>query len=131
VSAELRVKFAELVRRQAVPYFIRVRAKERTLADLNDYAATFLKHLQSTHAADVRGGMASVERQTRLGGNLEYARRLYAQRASPHGAHAASLLETSLRTLLDAQRESTFAKDLMIAMAAAPSDEARTAARAS
>lgn len=112
VSPELRQKFAELVRQQVTPFLARIAADRKRLADMDDYAAMLLKHLQSTHAADVRALMPERERQQRLTQNLEYARRLFAQRAQTHGPRAVALLDQRLAALSDAQPPSVLSRDL-------------------
>lgn len=111
-SPDLRLKFAELVRQQATPFLTRIAAERRRLAELDEYAAVLLKHLQTTHAADVRSLMPERERQLRLSQNLDYARRLYAQRAQAHGPRAAGLLEQRVASVADAQAASVLGRDL-------------------
>jgi hypothetical protein len=112
-TPELRQKFADLVRQQATPFLARIMADRRQLADLDDYAAVLIKHLASMHAADVKARVPERDRQQRLSQNLEYARRLYAQRAQKQGPHAAARLDERLAATADAKRNSAFGRDLL------------------
>ena len=118
VSPDVRRKFAELVRQQAAPFLARLAGERKQLADLDEYAAVLLKHLQSTHATDVRSSTPKDERHKRLSDNLEYARRLFAQRAHAQGPTAAALFDERLRAVVSDQSATAFGRDLGAALGA-------------
>jgi hypothetical protein len=109
---ELRIKYAELVRRVATPLLGQLMNERRELAALDNYAGLLVKQLQTTHAADVRAGAPEVERLTHLSQNLDYARRLFAQRAHAQGPRAALLLDEQLSAITDADKNAPLGRDL-------------------
>ena len=128
VSPDLRLKFAELLRQQVGPFLARLAMERKRLADLEEYAAVVIRHLQSTHAADVRASMAEGERRKRLGQNVEYARQLFAHRADPKSG---GLLEDRLRDAADVKPQTTFATDLSAALERIAFDASQPSARTS
>ena len=131
VNPDLRLKFAELVRQQVAPFLARIAAERRRFTDLEDYAAVLVRHLQSTHAADVRASMAAGERRKRLEQNVEYARRLFAQRADSQDPRAGGLLEDRLHQVIEAERPTAFGGDLAAAIEQAAFDASQPSARTS
>ena len=111
---ELRSKFAELVRRRATPVLTRVVAQAKALAELDEYAALLLTEIEHTYAADLEASKDTpdAERQQQLMDNLDYARRLYGQRATSEGPWAAGLFEQRLFTAVEARSATRFGRDL-------------------
>jgi hypothetical protein len=113
---ELRTKFAELVRRQAVPILARLVAEARTFAELDEYAALLVTELEQTYAADFEAAKDAPdkERQQQLKDNLDYARRLYAQRAPAEGPRAKALFDRKSSAAVDARKSTPFGRDLAV-----------------
>jgi predicted nucleic acid-binding Zn-ribbon protein len=111
---ELRSKFAELVRRHAVPILARLVAEARVLAELDEYATLLLTELEQTYTADFEAAkdIPEAERRRQLKDNLDYARRLYGQRAEPEGARAAAVFEQRLFAAIESRKASPFGHDL-------------------
>ena len=131
VNPELRLKLAELVRQQVTPFVSRIATEQKRLTDLDEYATVLVRHLQSTHAADVRTTMAEGERHKRLGQNIEYARQLFAQRADGQGTRAGGLFEDRLREAIEAHPPTTFSRDLVAALERIAFDASQPSARTS
>jgi hypothetical protein len=87
----------------------------KALAELKAYAGSLLRELEQMHAADVQAGMTAEELQTRLKGNLEYARSIYSSRIALEGADAAALLEDELGSIIQSQNGTPFGRDLAAA----------------
>jgi hypothetical protein len=85
-----------------------------------------VNEIEHIYNADATTGKKSEELQSRLRENLQCARQIYAQRVTPEGPFAATLLEEQLA--LQAQTGSAFGRDVAAvvgrAAAAAPSLEA-------
>jgi hypothetical protein len=111
---ELRSKFAELVRRRALPILTRVVAQAKALAELDEYSALLLTEIEHIYAADLDAAKETpdAERQHQLMENTDYARRLYAQRAASEGPWAAGLFEQRLFTAAEARNGTRFGRDL-------------------
>lgn len=114
---ELRLKFAQLLQCQAVPLLARLLAEAKALAELDEYATLLVNELEQTYKAEVKGSAhgahgSDAERRTQMKEDIEYARRLYAQRAAPEGPRAAELLEQRLLAACDARADTPFGRDL-------------------
>ena len=111
---ELRLNFARLLQDQAVPVLARLSAEAKALAELDEYATLLVNELEQTYKAEVKGSArgSDAERRSQMKEDLEYARRLYAQRAVPEGPRAAELFEQRLLTACDARADTPFGRDL-------------------
>jgi hypothetical protein len=111
---EIRLKFAQLLQCQAVPLLARLSAEVKALAELDEYATLLVNELEQTYRAEVKGSAhgSDAERRTQMKEDVEYARRLYAQRAAPEGSRAAELLEQRLLATCDARADTPFGRDL-------------------
>jgi hypothetical protein len=111
---ELRLKFAQLLQCQAVPLLARLSAEAKALAELDEYATLLVNELEQTYKVEVKGNArtSDAERRTQMKEDLEYARRLYAQRAAPEGPRAAELFEQRLLAACDARADTPFGRDL-------------------
>ena len=129
-AGDVDARFAEAMQQHAAALLARLTNELKTLAELQAYAGSLLRELEQMHAADVQAGMAGQELQSRLKGNLEYARSIYGSRIALEGADAAALLDEALAALLDANQGAPFGRDLAAA-AGRPAVAARSAAEAS
>ena len=125
--ADPRTRFADAVRHYAVALLMRVTKELKALAELQKYAASLLKEMEQMYDADVEAGISGADLQTRLVGNLEFARSIYGSRTQMEGADAATLLDDELTALLEARKGTPFARDLSAAAGHSP----RSAAEAS
>ena len=64
------------------------------------------------YAADTQAGKNDEERRSRLKDTIECARQLYAQRAALEGSAAATLFDDRIAATLEADGDSSFARDL-------------------
>ena len=64
------------------------------------------------YVSDVGAGKTGHDLQSRLKGNVDYARSIYANRVSLEGADAAALLDDQLATLVETQHSTPFGADL-------------------
>jgi hypothetical protein len=117
-KSELRLKFAQLLQCQAVPLLTRLSAEAKALAELDEYATLLVNELEQTYAADVKvaGETSDAERRKRLRDDIEYARRLYAQRAASEGPRAAALFEQRLLAVVEGRSATPFGRDIVAAI---------------
>jgi len=126
-TTDSRTRFADALRHYAVALLMRVTKELKALAELQKYAASLLKEMEQMYDADVESGITGADLQTRLAGNLEFARSIYGSRTALEGADAATLLDDELNALLDSRKGTPFARDLSAAAGHTP----RSAAEAS
>jgi hypothetical protein len=111
---ELRVKFAQLLQCQALPALARLAVEAKALAELDEYATLLVNELEQTYKTETKGSASGsdADRRTQMKEDIDYARRLYAQRAASDGPRAALLFEQRLFAALDAHRATPFGRDL-------------------
>jgi hypothetical protein len=126
---EQHATFAKLLVRHAVALLMRLTQELKALSELRDYAATLLQETEQMHAADVEAGKPEEELRTRLRDSIAWARELFAQRAAIDGPAAAPLLDMQIRTAIESQAGTSFARDL--AAVTGQSEHAGRAAEAS
>jgi hypothetical protein len=126
-EAERRLKFAELLRRYAVPKLETLSAELKALAELRAYATLLLDEVEYMYSADLGAGKPESELHTRLADNLQCARQIYAQRVAQEGPAAAGLLEERLAVILEAKRKTPFGRDLRAVSPGAPRQAGATA----
>jgi hypothetical protein len=112
-KSDLREKFARLLQCQAVPLLARLAAEAKVLAELDEYTTLLLKELEQTHADEVAAGAPDAERRKNLKENIEYARRMYAQRAASEGPRAAALFERRLFAAVETGADTPFGRDVL------------------
>jgi hypothetical protein len=116
-NAAPRLKFAELLRRYAVPRLETLSAELKVLAELRAYATLLLDEVEYMYSADVGAGRKDNELQHRLNDNLQCARQIYSQRVAQEGPAAAQLLEERLLVVLDGRKKTPFGRDLKAVLA--------------
>ena len=85
----------------------------RQLAELRGYATSLLAEVEEMYAADAASGKSGEDLQYRLKNNIDFARSIFATRIESEGiANAAPVFEEQLASLLDAQAETRFGRDL-------------------
>jgi hypothetical protein len=118
-NASPRLKFAELLRRYAIPRLEALSAELKVLAELRAYATLLLDEVEYMYSADVGAGKKDNELQHRLHDNLQCARQIYSQRVAKEGPAAAQLLEERLQVVLDGRKKTPFGRDLKAVIAQA------------
>ncbi len=108
-NLELRTKFADLLSKHAGSALARLPIAHES-PDLREYAGRLVSELESMYAADVSMGRKKDELRSRLRDNLEYARRMYAERIASQTGAVTALLEDHLAAI--ARTGTDFAKDL-------------------
>ena len=109
-NLELRTKFADLLSKHAGAALARLPATSPQSSDLHEYANRLVTELESMFDADVSMGRKKDELRSRLRDNLEYARRMYAERIASEPGTVAALLEEHLAATAKAGTD--FAKEL-------------------
>ena len=111
---ELRLNFARLLRYQAAPLLARLAAEAKTLAELDEYATLLVNELEQTYKVEAKGNARTgdADRRAQMKEDLDYGRRLFAERAAPEGPRAADLLERRLLAVCDARADTPFGRDL-------------------
>jgi chemotaxis protein histidine kinase CheA len=107
---ELRTKFADLLACSAASALARLPNPAQGSPDLREYASQLVSELESMYGADVSMGRKKEELRSRLRDNLEFARRMFAERISPDNAPGAALFEEQLAAATKAGTD--FAKEL-------------------
>ena len=82
VALLLRLHFANAMRQHAVSVLTRMKAELKALAELRTYAASLLQEIEAMYIADTAAGTSGQDLQARLKVHLDYARSIYANRAS-------------------------------------------------
>lgn len=111
-NAELRRKFALLLRQIAAPLLLRLPAEEKAVTELREYAARLVTELENLYDADVATHKKPADLRRRLQENLECARDIYAQRVASEPAAAATLLEDQLSAAINRTRTTPYGRDL-------------------
>jgi hypothetical protein len=109
-SGERSVKFAQLLLSHATPLLTRLSTNLVALTELRQYATMLVNEIEHIYSADAGAGKHADELQSRLRENLQCARQIYAQRVTPEGPFAATLLEEQLA--LQAQSGTPFGRDV-------------------
>lgn len=127
-AIESSVRLADAMHRHAVALLLRRTNELKMRAELRAYVDSLLEEIEQMYAADVAAGKSGADLTSRLKANIEYARSIYANRATMEGSDAAGLLDDQLAALIDARRDTPLAGDLAAILDRAP---ARRAAEAS
>jgi hypothetical protein len=117
-SPDRSVKFAQILLWQAIPMLTRLSTDLVALTELRQYATMLVNEIEHIYNADAATGKKSEELQSRLRENLQCARQIYAQRVTPEGPFAATLLEEQLA--LQTQAGTAFGRDVAAVMGRAP-----------
>ena len=111
-AMEACARFADAMRQHAVALLMRHTNELKTLAELRAYASSLVLEIEQMYVSDVGAGKTGHDLQSRLKGNVDYARSIYANRVALEGADAAALLDDQLATLIEAQHATPFGADL-------------------
>lgn len=106
------IGFAKLMVRTAGVLLMRLSQELKTLNELREYAAMLLQEAQEMYSADIQAEKSDEERRSRLKDTIDCARQLYSQRAALEGSAAASLFDDRIATVLEADANTPFARDL-------------------
>jgi hypothetical protein len=110
LAPEPSIKFAQILLSHATPLLTNLSTNLVALAELRQYATMLVNEIEHIYHADASAGKHAEELQSRMRENLQCARQIYAQRATPEGLFAASLLEEQLA--LQAQSGTPFGRDI-------------------
>lgn len=111
-TTELSTRFASALLQHAVALLMRQTNELRQIAELRGYATSLLAEVEEMYAADAAGGKSGEDLQHRLKNNIDFARSIFTTRIESEGIAAAPLFEEQLASLLDAQAETRFGRDL-------------------
>ena len=111
-TSDLSTSFASALLQHAVALLMRMSNELKVLNELRGYASSLLAEVEEMYAADVASGKSGEDLYHRLQNNLDFARSIYATRIESEGLEAAPLFEEQLASLIDAQGESRFGRDL-------------------
>ena len=111
-AIETSARFADAMRQHAVALLMRHTNELKALAELRAYASSLVLEIEQMYVSDVGAGKTGHDLQSRLKGNVDYARSIYANRVSLEGADAAALLDDQLATLVETQHSTPFGADL-------------------
>jgi len=114
-GADVNARFAEAMQQHAAALIARLTNELKTRAELQAYASSLLRELEQMHAGDLQSGMSEAELQSRLKGNLDYARSIYGSRIALEGSDAAGLLDDELAAMMQARGGTPFGRDLAVA----------------
>jgi predicted nucleic acid-binding Zn-ribbon protein len=106
------VQMAEILLWHAVPLLTRLAEEEKTVEELREYANQLLSDLENVYAGDAAAGQTGDKLRRRLEPNLEYARRMYAQRVEVSGAVGADVFEQQIAAAIREKKGTPFARDL-------------------
>jgi hypothetical protein len=113
-TSELSTRFASALLQHAVALLMRLNNDVRLLTELRGYATSLLTEVEEMYAADVASGKSGEDLQHRLKNNIDFARSIFATRIEAEGLDAAPLFEEELASLMDAQLETRFGRDLAV-----------------
>ena len=113
-AIETSVRFADAMLQHAVALLMRHTNELKTLAELRAYASSLVQEIEQMYVSDVGAGKSGHDLQSRLKGNVDYARSIYANRVALEGADASALLDDQLAALLEAQHSTPFGADLAV-----------------
>jgi hypothetical protein len=105
-------RFAEAMLYHAVALLMRMTNELKARAELQTYAQSLIHELEQMYSADVQSGKQGDDLQTRLQGNLEYARSIFESRVALEGGGAAALLDDEIAALLESTSDTPFAQHL-------------------
>lgn len=111
-AAMVAARFAEAMQYHAVALLMRMTNELKARAELQTYAQSLLRELEEMYSADQQSGKHGDELQTRLKGNLEYARSIFDSRVALEGGDAAALLDDEIAALLEGAPDTPFATHL-------------------
>ena len=123
-NADLRRKFAALLRQQAVPLLMRLPTEMKAVAEFREYAARLVAELENMYAADVAARKKGDELRRRLKDNVECARGIYAQRVDAEAPSASGLFEDEIALVVAAKRSSAYGRDLAAVLAGGAEEQA-------
>ena len=129
-NVELRVKFADLLRHQAVPLLMRLPTEQKAIVEFREYAARLVAELENMYAADVSARKKGDDLRRRLADNVECARGIYAQRVAAEAPSAGALLEEHLMLTVDAKSATAYGRDLAVVLGGGGGRAQRAPARA-
>jgi hypothetical protein len=109
---DLSARFAEALRHHTVALLMRLRTELKAMAELRAYAGALVDELEQMYRADEAAGKPEEELRKRLLANLDYARSIYANRATFESPAAAELFEAQIGAMIDAHRDAAFGRDL-------------------
>jgi hypothetical protein len=125
-------RIAEAMQHHAVALLLRMANELKMRAELQTYARSLLHELQQMYLADEQSGKQGDELEARLKGNLDYARSIFESRVALEGADSAALLDDEVASLVEAEAETPFGRDLASASGQPePSARKQNAAEAS
>jgi hypothetical protein len=105
-----RAKFAELLRRYAIPCLAKHAPKAERPEELSTYAKLLLDEVEGMFSADLAGGVSGADLQNRLEDNLRSARQFYRRVATDPAA--ASLFDERLASLMAKRTGTSFGRVL-------------------
>jgi len=127
-----RAKYAELLRRYAIPCLAKHAPKAERPEELSTYAKLLLDEVEGMFSADLAGGVSGTDLQNRLEDNLRSARQFYRRVATDPST--ASLFDERLASLMAKRTGTSFGRVLSaIALRSSPvvnENEARAGAGA-
>lgn len=121
VTAERRVRFAEILLWHTVPLLARLALEDEALGEFREYAASLVNDLESVYVADA-AKHKGAELRKRLQLNLQYARRRFTERVQAEGPAAARLLDEQIALAIDRRGATPFGRDLAAAASGADAD---------
>jgi hypothetical protein len=131
VSPLLRLHFADAMRQHAVSVLTRMKAELKALAELRTYAASLLQEIEAMYVADTGAGTQGEDLQARLKVNLDYARSIYANRASLEDADAGNLLDDAISAVVAEHQDDRYRHDLAVVSGHSRAGEQKRTAEAS
>jgi len=131
VSPLLRVHFADAMRQHAISVLTRMKAELKALAELRTYAASLLQEIEAMYVADTGAGTQGEDLQARLKVNLDYARSIYANRASLEDADAGNLLDDAISAVVAEHQDARYRHDLAVVSGHSSAAEPKRKAEAS
>jgi hypothetical protein len=114
VAPILRLHFADAMRQHAVSVLTRMKAELKALAELRNYAVSLLQEIEAMYVADTGAGTQGDALQARLKVHLDYARSIYANRASLEDADAGALLDEAIGAVVAAHPDPRYRHDLAV-----------------
>jgi hypothetical protein len=111
-TPERKVKFAQILLWHAAPKLPKLVEEWKARAELREYATMLVNEIETMYAADRKAGKKTDQLQMRLAGNVEYARRLFAQRADLDASTGPSVLDEHFAAVIKAKSATPFGSDI-------------------
>ncbi len=111
-TPERKVKFAQILLWHAAPKLLKLVEEWKARAELREYATMLVNEIETMYAADRKAGKKTDQLQMRLAGNVEYARRLFAQRADLDASAGPSVLDEHFAAVIKAKSATPFGSDI-------------------